>query len=142
MKNLRDPYRPLCAVLLAVLTFVLISGQGGKKELGALMGRSLGLVDAKGRTYATISDDGLGGLAFGIKHPSGAQMVLLVDKDLVQISLHGTQGKSAVLTCSPNVGAGLALQDLPEDDITMTAQRGGTTLGLHAGGKSWIAFPK
>ncbi len=139
---MRNPYRPLCAVLIAALAFILLSGQGGKKEPGALVGRSLGLVDDKGRTYAVISQDGKGGLAFELKHPSGAMLAATVSENDVRLTLIAAKGETAVLNCSQKVGAALLLRDRADGAGMSAKSGGGTKLGIDAAGKVWQAVPK
>ena len=137
---MRNPYKSLSAVLLAALTFILLSGQGGKKP-EALIGRSLALVDAKGRVYATISEAG-GEIAFELKHPSGAMLAATVSENDVRLILIAAKGETAVLNCSKKVGAALLLRDRADGAGMSAKSGGGTKLGIDAAGKVWQAVPK
>ena len=133
---MRNPYRPLCAVLLAVLAFVLLSGQGGKKQ-PKLIGRSLTLVDEKGWIYATLTEDG-----FRLQHPSGASLAATVSENDVRLTLIAAKGETAVLNCSKKVGAALLLRDRADGAGMSAKSGGGTKLGIDAAGKVWQAVPK
>ena len=134
-------YKMLSAVLAAALAFVLLSGQGGKKEPQALVGRSLTLVDEKGRTYAVISDDDKGWLAFGLKHPSGATLAVVLNRDFAQLDLTAAKGQTVTLNAGPKTGGAMMLQD-GTAQVGMQAKPGETAGVLMDAGKVWRAVPK
>ena len=86
---MRNPYRPLCAVLPAALAFVLLSGQAVKKPSGLLIGRELLLEDAKGPTPASRTT----GLAFWLNHRTGAQLAVLGSTPAPGPGCHHAQGR-------------------------------------------------